>query len=265
MNTYVLDKNKLKEGMLLCLEYYTKKVSEEKIKEQYEKQKKEVLVYYADSYIYFDWYYDERENIIKEKTKYWKLKNNEYTLQDGEYIIVGKEEVFYKEKPISEFPMKWNSSINEWEVDSEKQKEILEKENLKINKNYFSEIDRLKEEVLTDGFDFNGHRQKCRDKDLVYINSSIMTLSSYKEMTGIDMKMIWTFSDEDHIEVSLNDLKMIQLTGTPFIEKVFAVEKIFKKMKPFKITKKDFVEMLKKVTLADDNIRQKHIEVLDAI
>lgn len=261
MNTYILDAEKLKQGSLLCLEWFGREIPKEEIISKYKDKK--ITIHYGESYIYFDWYYDERTDSVKEKTKYWKYKNNEYQLQAGEFVEANSNEVSYIEKPISDKPQKWNAEKRKWEIDEDELKRIEEQKQKELAENYFSIIDQLKDEVLSDGFDFNGHKQKCRNKDLIYLTSTIMSLSNYKKLTGKDMKAIWAFSDTDAIEMSLQELEMLQLTGTPFIEKVYAVEKIFKKTKPFKITKNDFLGMLEKVTLADDNIKQKHIEVLE--
>lgn len=247
MNTYILDKEKIKNKNLFCLEYYQKEVSKEEIKKQY--KDKEIVIYYGDSYVYFDWYYDERNDEIKEKTKYWKFKNNEYQLQDGEYIEVNKEEIFFKPKPITDKPYKWNKKTKEWEIDAEKEKELQKEEEDRIAREYFPTIDLLKEEILSDGFEYQGHRQRCREKDMIFIASSIMSLESAEKMFGRKDKIKWAFNDFDYVDLGVEDLKMLQLVGTPFFQKVYAVEKILKAKTPFKITKSDYLKVLNKIKI----------------
>ena len=260
MNTYILDTEKLKQGSLLCLEWFGREIPKEEIISKYKDKK--ITIYYGESYIYFDWYYDERTDSVKEKTKYWKYKNNEYQLQDGEFVEANSNEVSYIEKPISDKPQKWNAEKRKWEIDEDELKRIEEQKQKELAENYFSIIDQLKEEILSDGFDFNGHKQKCRNKDLIYLASRIMSLSNYKKLTGKDMKAIWEFSDTDAVEMSLQELEMLQLTGAPFIEKVYAVEKIFKMQKPFAITKANYLEKLQEIILKESNIKISNVEEL---
>ena len=42
---------------------------------------------------------------------------------------------------------------------------------------------------------------------------------------------------------------MLQLVGTPFFQKVYAVEKILKARTPFKITKSDYLKVLNKIKI----------------
>jgi len=45
------------------------------------------------------------------------------------------------------------------------------------------------------------------------------------------------------------ELKTLQLVGTPFFQKVYAVEKILKEKTPFKITKSDYLKILNKIKI----------------
>ena len=107
MNTYILDKNKLKENKIFYLNVkYNIELTNEDIEADYPNG----VVYVSNMPIIFEWYYDERRNIIVEKTKFIKYKLGEYQLKDGEYIEAGQEEITVVPKPDFIKPYKWIAS-----------------------------------------------------------------------------------------------------------------------------------------------------------
>lgn len=253
MNTYILDKNKLKENKIFYLNVkYNVELTNEDIETDYPNG----VVYISNMPIIFEWYYDERRNIIVEKTKFIKYKLGEYQLKDGEYIEAGQEEITVVPKPDFIKPYKWIVSRKEWVIDEEEVERRKVLQTQEAIRNYFPIINKIKEEVLADGFDYKGHKQKCREKDLIFMANAILGLQGYKRIYGKDLKTIWMFDDVDGIEASERDLIELHLAGTVFVEKVYMAEKIFKVTEPFLITKADFVAKVNEQGLIESATRQ---------
>ena len=98
--------------------------------------------------IIFEWYYDERRNIIVEKTKFIKYTLGEYQLKDGEYIEAGQEEITVVPKPDFIKPYKWIASRKEWVIDEEEVERRKTLQTQEAIRNYFPIINKIKEEVL---------------------------------------------------------------------------------------------------------------------
>lgn len=253
MNTYILDKNKLKENKIFYLNVkYNTELTNEDIKTDYPNG----VVYVSNMPIIFEWYYDERRNIIVEKTKFIKYTLGEYQLKDGEYIEAGQEEITEVPKPDFIKPYKWIASRKEWVIDEEEVERRKTLQTQEAIRNYFPIINKIKEEVLADGFDYKGHKQKCREKDLIFMANAILGLQGYKRIYGKDLRTIWMFDDVDGIEASERDLIELHLAGTVFVEKVYMAEKIFKVTEPFLITKADFVAKVNEQGLIENAARQ---------
>lgn len=253
MNTYILDKNKLKENKIFYLNVkYNVKLTNEDIETDYPNG----LVYISDMPITFEWYYDERKNIIVKKTNYIKYKLGEYTLKDGEYIEAGIEEIKYIPRPDYIKPYKWILEKKEWIIDEEEVERRKKLQTEEALRNYFPTIDKLKAEILAEGFEYNGHKQKCREKDLIFMANAILGVQGYKRLYGKELKTIWMFNDIDGIEAGEKELIELHLAGTIFIEKVYMAEKIFKVSEPFLITKTDFINKINEQGLIENTEKQ---------
>jgi len=91
-------------------------------------------------------------------------------------------------------------------------------------KKYKKEIETYKFQVLETGFTFDGHIQKCRDKDLALLSNAISALEDSGEVEGL----LWAFSDNDIIKMSLNQLKQMRIVGMSFITTVYGIEALLK-------------------------------------
>lgn len=253
INTYVLDKNKLKENKIFYLNVkYNIELTNEDIKSDYPNG----VVYISNMPITFEWHYDERKNKIVEKTDYIKYTLGEYQLKDGEYINPGEEEIKKINKPDYIKPYKWVASSKEWVIDEEEIKRRKELQTQEAIRDYFPIIDNLKAEILSEGFDYKGHKQKCREKDLIFMANAILGLQGYKRLYGKELKTIWMFNDVDGIEANERDLIELHLAGTVFVEKVYMAEKIFKVTEPFLITKADFIAKVNEQGLIENTTKQ---------
>lgn len=84
-------------------------------------------------------------------------------------------------------------------------------------KKYFNNlIDEYKSEILEYGFDYNGHRQRCRDKDIAFMVATITGLQMAKELTGKDISKKWYFEDNVGVEMNLKTLGMLMMYGMTF-------------------------------------------------
>lgn len=95
-------------------------------------------------------------------------------------------------------------------------------------------IDTLKAELLEDGFiypDKKGapHQQKCRDKDLSYLGNAIASMEDASIPT-----MKWYFNNDDMVELSLEEMKVLRANGAIFLSTVFGVEAQLKAGQPTK-------------------------------
>lgn len=253
INTYILDKNKLKENKIFYLNVkYNIELTNEDIKSDYPNG----VVYISNMPITFEWHYDERKNKIVEKTDYIKYTLGEYQLKDGEYINPGEEEIKKINKPDYIKPYKWVASSKEWVIDEEEIKRRKELQTQEAIRDYFPIIDNLKAEILSEGFDYKGHKQKCREKDLIFMANAILGLQGYKRLYGKELKTIWMFNDVDGIEANERDLIELHLAGTVFVEKVYMAEKIFKVTEPFLITKADFIAKVNEQGLIENTTKQ---------
>lgn len=148
------------------------------------------------------------------------LDNKTELLYDGEVLRNGE---IVKIEPTQEFYIQvWNKASEVWEESS--QSRTL----------YEADIDKLKAQILEDGFiftDLDGitHRQKSRDKDKTNLESAISAM----EENGIN-EYHWYFDVNDTPLLTLADYKEMKKQGFIFNGCVFAIENKLKKIKPNK-------------------------------
>ena len=112
-------------------------------------------------------------------------------------------------------------------------------------------IDDLKEKSLDYGFDYKidgkEHRQKCRDKDIAKMVATVVSLQLAKSM-GVDKKVTWYFYDNFGMSAGLQELGMLMLYGTTFVQSVYDCENYFKiKVNPKELTKAEFENKRKEI------------------
>ena len=87
-------------------------------------------------------------------------------------------------------------------------------------------INTYKAEILENGFDFNGHQQKCREKDLALLGNAVsalddmQTFNTSAEEHGIN----WAFNDNDIVNMTETELRRMRIAGAEFINNVYGVE-----------------------------------------
>ncbi|WP_394291673.1 hypothetical protein [Fusobacterium necrophorum] len=153
----------------------------------------------------------------------------------GDWEYDGENDVLYS---ASERPTKFHRKIKgQWQVvDKEGFQAFCEKN-----------IDKIKAEILEYGFDYQGHRQKCRDKDVAYMVANIVSLQTAKAL-GKEKKVTWYFSDNYGMEAGLQELGILMLYGTTFVQSVYNTENYFKTLEELKIvTKEEFEEKRREI------------------
>lgn len=166
------------------------------------------------------------KDILREKTKYELYIEKKYTLRPNEAVIdkeiktlsegqyVSKGVIKTKDKPEG-LQIEWNWTTKEW----------VEKGTIDMMK---FEIDSLKIKILEEGFEWNGYRQKCRDKDISLINSTLEALNHAVQINP-DEKVTWYFNDSTSLVVGTTELTDLRQKGFKFIQGVYDVENKYKK------------------------------------
>lgn len=180
-------------------------------------------------------------NTIREMTRDEKVANDiEITLEVGEFIE-NKKLIKVPKPQGNDKYLNWDSEKHLWILDTEAQR-----------KDYFDVIDNFKATSLEYGFDYKveekEHRQRCRDKDIIFIAMSALLLFLVKTFMNKEIKKTWYF--EDNFGVSLDLMGFIQLMffGSTFIQSVYDTENYFKtKVNPFDLTKDEFEKKRKEI------------------
>ena len=181
-------------------------------------------------------------NTIREMTREEKVANDiEITLEVGEFIE-NKKLIKVPKPQGNDKYLNWNTEKHLWILDTEAQR-----------KDYFNTIDSLKAEVLDYGFDYKvdktEHRQRCSDTDISKMVATVVALQLVKNM-GADKKITWYFEDNFGMNAGLQELGMLMLFGTTFIQSVYDTENYFKtKENPKELSKADFEKKRKEIHL----------------
>ena len=178
--------------------------------------------------------------MLREMTRDEKVANDiEITLEVGEFIENKKLIKVPKPQGDNKY-LNWDKDKHLWILDTETQK-----------KDYFNTIDSLKAEVLDYGFDYKvgkeEHRQRCRDTDISKMVATVVALQLAKSL-GTDKKVTWYFEDNFGMDAGLNELGMLMLFGTTFIQSVYDTENYFKtKVNPKDLSKDEFEKKRKEI------------------
>ena len=177
---------------------------------------------------------------LREMTREEMVENGISTnLEDGEFIENKKLIKVPKPNENSKY-LVWDKEKRFWYLDTENQR-----------KDYFNSIDSIKNEILEYGFDYKAgdkeHRQRCRDKDIAFMVANIVALQTAKGL-GIDKKVTWYFEDNHGMPAGLNELGMLMLYGTTFVQSVYDTENYFKtKVNPKELSKVEFESKRKEI------------------
>lgn len=141
-------------------------------------------------------------------------------------------------KPVSVPPYyilkeKWNAEKQCWEEGATEEE---------VKEFYFNLINKYKAEILEIGFNFNGHQQKCREKDLALLGNAIAANEDAQPFATVPVTH-WSFNDNDVVEMSLDELKKLRIDGATFVQTIFIVEAQLKASLPnILLEKQDFIK-----------------------
>ena len=137
-------------------------------------------------------------------------------------------------------PVPPNILKEKWNVEKQCWEEGATKEELK--EYYFNMINTYKSEILEVGFDFNGHQQKCREKDLALLGNAVSALDDmqmFKVIVEEEHQINWAFNDNDIVSMTETDLRKLRISGAVFINTVYKIEAEFKASTPVADFKKE--------------------------
>jgi len=181
-----------------------------------------------------------KDDVLREMSKEEKVRANiEVQLEDGEFIK-DKKLITVPKPAGNQKYMYWDKEKSLWILDNQKEFD-----------DYCTLIDELKAKSLDYGFDYKvknkDHRQKCRDTDIAKMVSVIVALQIAKEMK-VDKKVTWYFEDNYGMPAGLNELGILMLYGTTFVQSVYDTENYFKtKVNPKDLTKSEFEAKRKEI------------------
>nr|DAL60222.1 MAG TPA_asm: protein of unknown function (DUF4376) [Caudoviricetes sp.] len=173
------------------------------------------------------------DGALREKTREEKILLDKRLdlLADGEYI--DQNQIIVVPAPEGLLKKDWDKETHTW-------KEGATDEELKDY--YFDNINRFKAEILEVGFDFNGHQQKCREKDLALLGNAIAANEDAQVYSKTPVSH-WSFNDHDVVEMSLEDLKHLRIAGATFVQAIFTVEAQLKASQAnILLEKQDFIK-----------------------
>ena len=176
------------------------------------------------------------DGALREKTREELiLIDNKYELlADGEYIE--QEKIIVVLAPKTLLKKVWDKETRTW-------KERATDEELK--EYYFNKINTYKAEILEVGFNFNGHQQKCREKDLALLGNAVSALDDMQifKVIAEEHQINWAFNDNDIVNMTETDLRELRMSGAIFINTVYGVEAQLKASQPnILLEKQDFIK-----------------------
>ncbi|WP_293960716.1 hypothetical protein [uncultured Fusobacterium sp.] len=209
---------------------------------EYEDFIKEPSKYYLDWEISFYATQDKynspilSDGALREKTReeLILIDNKLELLQDGEYIKQGK--IIVVPCPEGLLKKKWDKIAHVWGEGA-----TIEE----LKEYYFNKINTYKAEILEVGFDFNGHQQKCREKDLALLGNAVSALDDMQTFKVIveEHQINWAFNDNDIVSMTETDLRELRMSGAIFINTVYGVEAQLKASEAnILLEKQDFIK-----------------------
>ena len=178
---------------------------------------------------------------LREKTRVERILEGEIELlQDGEYVTDGK--ITTVPCPEGLFKKIWDKEAHIW-------KEGATEEEIKDF--YYSLINKFKAEILDTGFNFNGHQQKCREKDLALLGNAVAALDDMATFSQSEEEKTvnWAFNDNDILLMTETDLRKMRIAGTIFINTTYGVEAELKASEPnILLEKKDFINKINELS-----------------
>lgn len=177
------------------------------------------------------------EGELREKTREERiLEGATELLQDGEYVEGGK--IITVPAPEDLLKKVWDNITHSWR-EGANENEILN--------HYKNLINTYKAEILENGFDFNGHQQKCREKDLALLGNAVSALDDMQtfKISAEEHRINWAFNDNDIVNMTETELRRMRIAGAEFINNVYGVEATLKAAEPNILLKKeDFISRI---------------------
>ena len=176
------------------------------------------------------------DGILREKTReeLILIDNKLELLQDGEYIE--QNQIIIVPAPESLLKKKWDSKSHTWSEGATDEE---------LKEYYFNKINTYKAEILEVGFNFNGHQQKCREKDLALLGNAVSALDDMQTFKVIveEHQINWAFNDNDIVNMTETDLRELRMSGAIFINTVYGVEAQLKASEAnILLEKQDFIK-----------------------
>lgn len=177
---------------------------------------------------------------------------DETLLNDGQYIEGEKIiEVSYDENLGYLIPV-WDKETHTW-------KEQATEEEKTAHYKYL--INSYKAKILEQGYNYNEHQQKCREKDLALLGNAVAALDDMTTFTQSDEKKInWAFNDNDIAIMTETDLRKLRMAGCEFINNIYKIERELKAEETnLKLTGEEFirrVNLVSQVKCYYDDIKQ---------
>ena len=181
------------------------------------------------------------KGMLREMTREEKVENEiEIPLELGEFIE-NKKLIKVPKPQGNDKYLNWDKDKHLWILDTEAQR-----------KDYFNVIDDFKTTSLEYGFDYKvdgkEHRQRCRDKDIIWIAMAALLLFLVKTFMGKEIKKTWYFEDDFGKEMDLMGFIQLMFFGSTFIQSVYDTENYFKtKVNPKELTKSEFEAKRKEI------------------
>ncbi|MFR4480080.1 MAG: hypothetical protein ACLUBL_13150 [Fusobacterium sp.] len=176
------------------------------------------------------------DGVLREKTReeLVLIDNKLELLQDGKYIEQGK--IIIVPAPGNLLKKKWDKTAHVWGEGATVEE---------LKEYYFNKINTYKAEILEVGFDFNGHQQKCREKDLALLSNAVSALDDMQTFKVIveEHQINWAFNDNDIVNMTETDLRELRMSGAIFINTVYGVEAQLKASEAnILLEKQDFIK-----------------------
>ncbi len=184
---------------------------------------------------------DIKTNELREKTREEKIIEGQTDLLfGGEYVEGNKIITVPCEN--NYFKKLWNKEKHYWYEGATLEEQTTE---------YFNKINTYKAEILQNGFNFNGHQQKCREKDLALLSNAVSALDDMQAFKVIaeEHQINWSFNDNDIVGMTETDLRKLRISGAIFINAVYGAEAEFKASTPAADFKKeDFISKINELS-----------------
>lgn len=107
-------------------------------------------------------------------------------------------------------------------------------------------IDEIKSQVLEYGFDYEGHQQRCRDKDIIFMAITALLVFLVQTVLHKKIQPRWYFEDNHKLEFDLVKIVTFMLYGGTFVQSVYDTENYFKTLEVPQLIDREIFEAKRK-------------------